>query len=95
MTRYKVRQTFTPDDTTRDRDRKNAEFVSESTDLVELAFHARLAILGLPTNVRAQKAAREMVEESADQLEGQEAEAFSLILFTNNGEYELEVERLD
>lgn len=95
MTRYKVIQTYTPDDTSRNRDHKEAEFVNESTDLVELAYHARLAILGLPTDVNVQNAARRLVEESADQLEDQEPEAFVVILFTNNGEYELDVERLD
>lgn len=95
MTRYKVIQTYTPDDTRNNRDRKEAEFVNESTDLVELAFHARLAVLGLPTDAKVQRVAREMVEESADQLDDQEPEAFTVILFTMDGEYELEVERLD
>lgn len=95
MTHYEVTQTYTPDDTSEDRKRVTAQFVNESTDLVELAYHARLAILGLPTDAKVQNAARALVEESADQLEDQEREAFTIVLFTNNGEYELYVEMLD
>jgi len=94
MTHYKVTQTYTPDDTSLDRDHKEAEFVNESTDLEELAFHARLAILGLTTDAKTQKDIREMVEESSDQLEDQEPEAFTIVLFDDNGKYELNVERL-
>lgn len=95
MTRYEVRETYTPDDPSVDRQRKQAEFVNESDDIKELAFNARLAILNMPTNPEMQEAARRMVEESADQLDNQHPDAFEIILFGNNGEWLLEVERLD
>jgi hypothetical protein len=92
MAHYKVHETYTPDDTNKDRTRRDAEFTSDSNDLTELAIQARIA---------CEKAhpfelvrIRRLVQESADQLEGQATDDFEITLFSNNGEWYLEVEQV-
>jgi hypothetical protein len=95
MARYKVLETYTPDNTDLDRSRRTGEFESESLDLIELAFHARLATYDRILSAEDLPKVRALVEASADQLEDQESQDFSITLFGHNGEWELRVARLD
>ena len=95
MTKYNVHETYTPDDTHTNRSNRQGSFESNSTDLKELTVQARLA-LDKPEPIRwieerVEEYIREMVEESADQLEGQNPDGFDVVLFDNNGEWHLEV----
>lgn len=92
--KYKVRDTFTPDDPDKDRSRQEAEFESDSTDLVELAFLARRAIHNLPDESLADDAIRGALKYSdvAGQLEDQEPSAFEFLIFCNSGEWSTIVE---
>jgi len=98
--KYKVLETYTPDDTHSDRTRKNGEFESDSTDLLELALLARIACYDKWDEEFAEETKdniRRRLRESdvADQLADQELEAFEFTLFGNSGEWCLEVEAFD
>ena len=95
--KYKVRETYTPDDPDADRRRQEAEFESDSTDLVELAFLAKKAIHSLNESLADGAwcvAIRYAMEHSdvADQVADQEASAFEFLMFGNSGEWATTVE---
>ncbi len=94
MARYKVEEVYTPCDTKRERVRVLKEFECDRVDLVDIACAARAACYTSPTSPETNKNIRKIVTESADQLEDQEAEAFTIILFGNSGEWELDIEQL-
>ena len=87
MPKYNVHETYTPDDTHANRSYRQGSFESDSTDLKELFIQARLAL----DKSKDREYIREMAEESADQLEGQNPNAFDAVMFDNNGEWHLEV----
>ncbi|RKZ86259.1 MAG: hypothetical protein DRQ39_05970 [Gammaproteobacteria bacterium] len=98
--KYKVRETYTPDDPDADRARQEAGFESDSTDLVELAFLARRAIWGICSrnlhkiSPEGEANIRTTLEYSdiADQLTDQEVSAFDFLIFGNSGEWSTSVE---
>ena len=95
--KYKVLETYTPDDPRADRRRKTAEFESDSTDFLELALLARIACYDKWDDEFAEETKdniRRRLRESyvADQLADQETEGFEFTLFGNSGEWCLEVE---
>lgn len=92
--KYKVHETYTPDDPDADRSRRDAAFESDSTDLVELAFLARKACYLREIDPETENSIRAILNESdaTGQLEDQDANGFEFILFSNCGEWCLEVE---
>lgn len=94
--KYKVLETYTPDDPQEDRDRRTAEFESDSTDIMELAFLARLACQVGPVSEAMKEGVRIRLRESevAEQLADQETSGFEFLLFGNCGEWCLEVEEV-
>lgn len=92
--KYKVLETYTPDDTHSDRTRKNGEFESDSTDLLELALLARVACYADPVSEITKDTIRSRLRDSnvADQLADQEISGFEFLIFGNSGEWCLEVE---
>lgn len=92
--KYKVLETYTPDDPQADRRRKTVEFESDSTDIVELAILARQACIGPnPSRVAKSNMVRHLKDSDvADQLADQETEGFEFIVVGNSGEWCLEVE---
>ena len=95
--KYKVKEVYTPDNTDLDRKRYEAEFESDSTDLLELAVQARTACHEPEartektiTNIRKQLEQDDVL----GQLEGQDPTYLDFTIWSNNGEWELTVEAM-
>jgi len=97
MTKYKVLETYTPDDPQADRRRKTVEFESDSTNIVELAIAARQACIGpSPSRVAKSNMVRHLSDSDLPgQLADQEMSGFEFLVFGNSGEWCLEVEAVN
>jgi len=93
QTKYKVCETYTPQDVGVDRSRRNAEFVSSSADWVELAFLARMACYPGENTADTKHGIRSVLRDSdvAGQLEDQDQKEFEFTIFGTNGEWDLHV----
>lgn len=91
--KYKVLETYTPHDQEADRSRRTAEFESDNTDIVELAYLARLACYRPTITPTTETNIRRALEQSdvAGQLEDQDVSGFEFLIFGNSGEWCLEV----
>lgn len=93
--KYKVKEVYTPDDTDLDRKRYEAEFESDSTDLLELAVQARIACHQPDTRTEETIAnIRQHLkhDDVLGQLEGQNQTYFNFLMWGNNGEWEITIE---
>jgi hypothetical protein len=96
MAKYKVNEVYTPEDTDLDRRRKEYTFSTDATDIFEIAVAARIAAHDtLSPELEANVRAAFRCDDVQDQLSSQEADAFDFILYSNNGEWETCVERID
>jgi hypothetical protein len=96
MAKYRVNEVYTPEDTDLDRRRKEYTFSTDATDIFEIAVAARVAAHNVTSpEIEANVRAAFRYDDVADQLSGQEADAFDFILYSNNGEWETCVERID
>lgn len=106
--KYKVTETYTPDDIDNDRDRSTNTFETDSTDILEIATLAFIAVKDRPgpwqlktADERLEFAKKRLEEEDivgqiadieADETGG--SEGFSFLLFSNNGEYDYTIEQV-
>lgn len=87
--KYKVEETYTPDDIGLDRSRREAEFESESTDILELAILARMACYNTHVSGETEENIRRKMSYQcmADQLADYTTDNFEFVIFDSNGEW--------
>ena len=91
MMKFYVHEVYTPDDTDGDRRRKDVELESESTDIVELT-HEALKALGWK-NPSAVVSEEDVCGDNDDYDPAMWSNEylFVVMVFSNNGEYEVTV----
>jgi hypothetical protein len=95
--KYKVNETYTPDDHQSDRTRLTLEFESDAVDILDLALAAWGAYLnkvkGEGARIDCDAVLRTLHESDVPgQLADQDVSGFEFIVFGNDGEWCLEVE---
>ncbi len=103
--KYKVTETYTPEDTNRDRKHLETEFTSDSKDLYQLAVEARYACHpeelrtgDLIENIKRTLDYSRITEQFEEQLETKTAEqlqtSFSFIIIGSWGDWNITVEAI-
>ena len=94
---YCVKETYTPDDDEQDRSRREAQFTTESVDLVEVGLQARVATYSRAVSDETLERIRQVFVDSdvEGQVRDQEIGSFEFVLFSMNGEWALNVQQCD
>ncbi len=91
--KYIVDEVYTPDDTKLNRSPATFSFESDSTDILELAYLARLACYSAPVTEPVKLSIELALHDSdvADQLDGCHIHEFEFTIIGPYGEWELKV----